>query len=160
MTTLDVAIRTYLKEVLPLREVEVAPFADTGSLPYFLKDAYDMRELTLGRRRLVLALQRDPEKTPLARVRTQIQKIAAATGMPAVYVPTALASYAAIARALVPPEGREAFLGTRPECTRGPTSRVMGAAASASGRGDITQRWTCSSNFVSASSSCSSVGGA
>lgn len=93
MTTLDVAIRTYLKEVLPLREVEVAPFADTGSLPYFLRDAYDMRELTLGRRRLVLALQRDPEKTPLARVRTQIQKIAAATGMPAVYVPTALASY-------------------------------------------------------------------
>lgn len=93
MTALDVAIRTYLKEVLPLREVEVAPFADTGSLPYFLRDAYDMRELTLGRRRLVLALQRDPEKTPLARVRTQIQKIAAVTGMPVVYVPTALASY-------------------------------------------------------------------
>lgn len=93
MTALDAAIRTYLTEVLPLREVEVRPFADTGALPYFLRDAYDMRELTLGRRRLVLALQRDAERTPLARVRTQIQKIAAATGMPVVYVPPTLASY-------------------------------------------------------------------
>lgn len=93
MTALDAAICTYLSEVLPLREVEVRPFADTGSLPYFLRDAYDMRELTLGRHRLVLALQRDGERTPLARVRTHIQKIAAATGMPVVYVPLTLASY-------------------------------------------------------------------
>lgn len=93
MTALDVAIRKYLDEVLPLGEVELRPMADPGSLPYFLGDAYEMRELTLGRRRLVLALQRDAKRTPLAQVRAQIQKIAAATGMPVVYVLPALASY-------------------------------------------------------------------
>ncbi len=93
MEPLDIAIKEYLTEVLPVREVEIRPYAGVESLPYFLRDAYDVRELSLRGTRLVMAIQRAGEKPPLANVRTQLQKMEAITGLPVVYVAPTMASY-------------------------------------------------------------------
>lgn len=93
MEQLDIAVKEYLTEVLPIREVEIRPYAGVESLPYFLRDAYDVRELSLRGTRLVMAIQRAGEKPSLANVRTQLQKMEAITGLPVVYVVLSMASY-------------------------------------------------------------------
>lgn len=93
MEQLNIAVKEYLTEVLPIRGVEIRPYAGVESLPYFLRDAYDVRELSLRGTRLVMAIQRAGEKLPLANVRTQLQKMEAITGLPVVYVVAAMASY-------------------------------------------------------------------
>lgn len=93
MEPFDIAIKEYLTEVLSVREVEVRPYAGVESLPYFLRDAYDTRELSLRGTRLVMAIQRAGEKPSLANVRTQLQKMGAITGLPVVYVAPTMASY-------------------------------------------------------------------
>ena len=93
MEQLNIAVKEYLTEALPIREVEIRPYAGVESLPYFLRDAYDVRELSLRGTRLVMAIQRAGEKPPLASVRTQLQKMEAITGLPVVYVVAAMASY-------------------------------------------------------------------
>lgn len=93
MKSLDIAIHEYLTEVLPIREVEIRPYAGVESLPYFLRDAYDVRELSLQGTRLVMAVQRAGERPSLANVQTQLQKMEAITGLPVVYVASAMASY-------------------------------------------------------------------
>ena len=93
MEPLDIAIKEYLTEVLPVREVEIRPYSGVESLPYFLRDAYDVRALSLRGTCLLMAIQRAGEKLPLANVRTQLQKMEAITGLPVVYVASAMASY-------------------------------------------------------------------
>jgi hypothetical protein len=93
MEPLDIAVKEYLTEVLPIREIEIRSYAGVESLPYFLRDAYDVRELSLRGARLVMAMQRAGEKASLANVRTQLQKMEAITGLPVVYVAPAMASY-------------------------------------------------------------------
>lgn len=93
MEPLDIAIKEYLTEVLSVREVEIRPYAGVESLPYFLRDAYDARELSLRGTRLVMAIQRAGEKLSLANVRTQLQKMGTITGLPVVYVAPTMASY-------------------------------------------------------------------
>ena len=58
MEQLNIAVKEYLTEVLPIREVEIRPYAGVESLPYFLRDAYDVRELGLRGTRLLMAIQR------------------------------------------------------------------------------------------------------
>jgi len=93
MNPLDIAIQEYLTEILPITELEIRPYAGVESLPYFLRDAYDVRELSLRGARLVMAIQRAAEKLPLANVRTQLKKMEAITGLPVVYVALTMASY-------------------------------------------------------------------
>ena len=93
MEQLNIAVKEYLTEVLPIREVEIRPYAGVESLPYFLRDAYDVRALSLRGTCLLMAIQRAGEKLPLANVRTQLQKMEAITGLPVVYVASAMASY-------------------------------------------------------------------
>lgn len=93
MNLLDIAVKEYLTEILPIREVEIRPYAGLESLPYFLRDAYDVRELSLSGTRLVLAIQREGEKLSLANARTQLKKIEAISGLPVIYVTSTMASY-------------------------------------------------------------------
>ena len=93
MNLLDIAVKEYLTEILPIREVEIRPYAGLESLPYFLRDAYDVRELSLSGTRLVLAIQREGEKISLANARTQLKKIEAISGLPVIYVTSTMASY-------------------------------------------------------------------
>ena len=61
--------------------------------PYYLTDAFELRELTLLGRRLLLAIERRKKATPPAGIRDQMAALERIAGIPAVYVTTALASY-------------------------------------------------------------------
>ncbi len=61
--------------------------------PYYLRDAFEFRELTLLGRTLLLAIEQRMRDTPPARIREQIVALERIAGMPVVYVTTALASY-------------------------------------------------------------------
>lgn len=93
MEQLDIAVKEYLAEILPIQEVETLPYAGVESLPYYLRDTYDIRELSLRGKRSLIAIQRPSEKPPLANVRTQLQKIEALTGLRVIYVTSTMASY-------------------------------------------------------------------
>ena len=88
----DIAVREYLHETMGLApKVRAWPGAD--KLPYFLLDAFDVRELTLLDRLVLLAIEKRAAKPGLANVRGQIAKLHELAGVPVVYVINALASY-------------------------------------------------------------------
>jgi hypothetical protein len=66
---------------------------DAGKLPYFLQDAFEVRELKLLDRQILLAIDKRPDKPGLANVRGQMNKLRQLAGMPVVYVTGTLASY-------------------------------------------------------------------
>ena len=88
----DAAVHAYLHETLG-----VAPRAgvwpDAGKLPYFLQDAFEVRELKLLDRQILLAIDKRSDKPGLANVRGQMDKLRQLTGLPVVYVTGTLASY-------------------------------------------------------------------
>lgn len=89
----DTAVRKYLKEALGI-EPAVHAWPGAGRLPYFLQDAFDVRELNLYGRSLVLAIDRKRTgKTSLSGVRVQLAKLRELAGCPAVYATGELASY-------------------------------------------------------------------
>jgi hypothetical protein len=88
----DIAVRAYLHETMGLApKVRAWPGAD--KLPYFLLDAFDVRELMLLDRLVLLAIEKWAAKPGLANVRGQIAKLHELAGVPVVYVINALASY-------------------------------------------------------------------
>jgi len=86
------AIRRYLHDVLGVLSPS-QPWAGLGRLPYFLQEAYELRQFTLFDRPLLLAIDRQTTKPALADVRGQLDKIRAIAGYPVAYVTGALASY-------------------------------------------------------------------
>ena len=90
--TLDTALQEYLHDTLDIIP-EVRPWAGAGELPYFLQDAFEIRELKLRDRAILLAIDRQPNRPALASLRGQLDKLRALTGHPVVYVTGALASY-------------------------------------------------------------------
>lgn len=90
--TLDTAVQEYLHDTLGLVP-KVRPWAGAGKLPYFLQDAFELRELKLLDRPILLAIDRQTNKPALANVRGQLDKLRALTGHPVIYVTRALASY-------------------------------------------------------------------
>jgi len=87
------AVQSYLYEVLGLAVPDVRPWPREGELPYFLRDAFIFREVGLLGRPVLLAIDQKAEKPHLAKLRTQLDKVAALAGQPVVYVTGALASY-------------------------------------------------------------------
>ena len=67
--------------------------AGAGKPPYFLQDAFEVRELKLLDRQIILAIDKRPDKPGLANVRGQMDKLRQLAGMPVVYVTGTLASY-------------------------------------------------------------------
>ena len=71
----------------------VRAWPGAGKLPYFLQDAFDVRELKLLDRQTLLAIDKRPDKPGLAIVRGQMDKLRQLAGMPVIYVTGTLASY-------------------------------------------------------------------
>ena len=90
--TLDTAVQAYLRDTLGIVP-KVIPWAGAGKLPYFLQDAFEIRELKMLDRPILLAIDRQANKPALANVRGQLDKLRALAGHPVVYVTGALASY-------------------------------------------------------------------
>jgi len=90
--TLDTALQEYLHDTLGIVP-KVRPWAGAGKLPYFLLDAFEIRQLTLRDRPILLAIDRQANRPALAKVRAQLDKLRALAGHPVVYVTGALASY-------------------------------------------------------------------
>ena len=93
MPALTTAVRHYLHEVLGIVALGDKPWARADELPYFLRDAFQFRELGLLGQPIVLAVGRAGRKYSLSEVRTWLTKVGALAGQPAVYVTDALASY-------------------------------------------------------------------
>jgi hypothetical protein len=90
--TLDTALQAYLRDTLGIVS-KVSPWAGAGKLPYFLQDAFEIRQLKLLDRRILLAIDRRANKPALANVRAQLDKLRKLARHPVVYVTGALASY-------------------------------------------------------------------
>lgn len=88
----DTAVRAYLHETMGLAP-KIRAWPGAGKLPYFLLDAFDVRELTLRDRLVLLAVEKRAAKPGLANVCGQIAKLRELAGAPVVYVTNALASY-------------------------------------------------------------------
>ena len=93
MPTLANAVLHYLQEVLGVEAPGVKPWARANELPYFLRDAFQFRELELLGQPVVLAIGRADAKQSLSEIRTWLDKVKGMSGQPAVYVTDALASY-------------------------------------------------------------------
>ena len=90
--TLDAAAQRYLHDTLGIAP-KARPWAGGAKLPYFLQDAFELHELELLGRPILLAIGRQANKPALANVRAQLDKLRALAGHPVVYVTGALASY-------------------------------------------------------------------
>jgi hypothetical protein len=89
---LDTAVHRYLLEVLGVR-ANPRPWPGQRTLPYFLQEAYDLREVRLWDRPILLAIDRQAATRGLAHTRGHVDKIRAIAGRPVVYVTETLASY-------------------------------------------------------------------
>ena len=88
----DAAVHAYLHETLGIAP-KVRAWAGTGKLPYFLQEAFEVRELKLLDRHILLAIEQRADRPRLANVRGQMDKLRQLAGMPVVYVTRTLASY-------------------------------------------------------------------
>ena len=89
---MDNAVQKYLRDTLGVAPKGRA-WARAGKLPYFLQDAFEIRELELWDRPILIAIDRRANRPALANLRGQLDKLRALTGHPVVYVTGVLASY-------------------------------------------------------------------
>ena len=89
---MDKAVQKYLRDTLGVAPKGRA-WARAGKLPYFLQDAFEIRELELWDRPILIAIDRRANRPALANLRGQLDKLRALTGHPVVYVTGVLASY-------------------------------------------------------------------
>ena len=88
----DEGLSRYLRDILgPMPRI--SGWKGQIKTPYYLKDAFEFRELTLLGRKLLLAIERRKKGIPPASIRDQIAALERIAEMPVVYVTTALASY-------------------------------------------------------------------
>jgi hypothetical protein len=82
----------YLQETLGIRPAS-RPWSGTAKIPYHLQDEFELYELKVADRSILLAVShRKKHQTPSA-LRERLEKLKAAAGRPVVYVAGALASY-------------------------------------------------------------------
>ena len=89
---LNEAVQRYLEDALGIAP-KVRPWATKDKLPYFLQDAFELFEMELLGRPILLAIDRQADKPALATVRGQLDKLRVLAGHPVAYVTGALASY-------------------------------------------------------------------
>ncbi len=89
---LDAAVHAYLHETLGVTP-RARAWPGAGKLPYFLQDAFEVRDLKLLDRQILLAIDKRPDKPGLANVRGLMDKLRQLAGLPVVYVTGTLASY-------------------------------------------------------------------
>ncbi len=89
---METAVQEYLHGTLGIAP-KVRAWAGADRLPYFLQDEFEIRELKLWDRPILLAIDRRANRPALANLRSQLDKLRGLTGHPVVYVTGALASY-------------------------------------------------------------------
>jgi DNA-binding transcriptional ArsR family regulator len=89
---IEVELVKYLQDVLGIA-AEIVPWAQDKKAPYYLREAYDFRELTLLNQRVILAIRRGRKNPSLLEVRKQLDVLAKLAGLPAALVTPVLASY-------------------------------------------------------------------
>ena len=93
MPSLATNVQHYLHETLGVPTSGYQAWAGQDGLPYFLRDAFEFRELNILGHTVLLALDRSPEKPSLGDIRVRLDKVRSVAGRPTVYVTEALASY-------------------------------------------------------------------
>lgn len=88
----DAAIQRYLHDTLGLH-ASLRSWPGARKLPYFLQEAFAVRQLTLQGHDLLLAVDHHRQRQKLAELRKQLERLRAAAQLPVLYVTDALASY-------------------------------------------------------------------
>jgi hypothetical protein len=86
-------VRQYLDEALAVPTSGFHPWARQGDLPYFLLEAFELRQFEILGTAVLLAMDRNPGHPSLRNIRISVDKIRAVSGHPVIYVTDALASY-------------------------------------------------------------------
>jgi hypothetical protein len=90
--TIEADVRAYLHHTLGI-DPHVRVWEGATKLPYFLQDAYELRELRLLDHPVLLAICRRKATPSLTEIRNHLDKLKALAGRPVVFVLGALASY-------------------------------------------------------------------
>jgi hypothetical protein len=90
--TVEVDVRAYLQHTLGI-DPQVGLWEGASKLPYFLQDAYELRELRLLDHPILLAIYRRKATPALTEIRRHLDKLKELAGRPVVFVTDALASY-------------------------------------------------------------------
>src|SRR5258708_32656449 len=89
--TIEAEVRAYLHHTLGI-DPHVRVWEGATKLPYFLQDAYELRELRLLDHPVLLAIFRRNVRPALTEIRNHLDKLKAFAGRPAVCVSDALAA--------------------------------------------------------------------
>lgn len=87
------SIERYIRETLAVESLDAKAWERVNELPYFLRDTFDFTRIVLLGKPVVLAISREQGIEPLSDIRIKLDKIRSLTGLRAVYVTNALASY-------------------------------------------------------------------
>lgn len=90
--TLTTGVQVYLHEALGA-DARIRRWSGAQKLPYFLQDAFDLHELQLRDKRILLASSRKERLPALSTLRAQLGKLADIAERPVVFATSALASY-------------------------------------------------------------------
>lgn len=93
LPNLAVAIQRYLQETLGASVTSLQPWAHQHALPYFLRDSFDVWELSLFGHLVLVALDRSPDNSPLSEIRRRLDKVSAVTSQRCIYATAALTSF-------------------------------------------------------------------
>lgn len=91
MSLQDEAVH-YLRDTLGVKPVS-RPWPGAAKLPYYLQSEFDLHELRIADRAILLALSRRKSALTLSGLRARLDKVRAAVNQPVVYATEALASY-------------------------------------------------------------------
>jgi hypothetical protein len=90
--SLPADVQAYLHEALGA-DAKIRPWSGVRKLPYFLQDAFDLYELQLRDRRVLLASARKDRMPALSALRTQLDRLAQICERPVIFAARTLASY-------------------------------------------------------------------
>jgi hypothetical protein len=82
----------YLHDTLDVRPLS-RPWPGAAKLPYYLQNEFDLYELRIGDRAILLAVGRRKSASTPSALRVRLDKVRAAVNQPVVYVTETLASY-------------------------------------------------------------------
>jgi hypothetical protein len=86
------AATDYLQETLGIRPAS-RPWLGAAKLPYYLQDEFELHELKVLDRAILLAVNRHRKHPTPGTLRERLEKLKAVAGRPVIYVTGALASY-------------------------------------------------------------------
>lgn len=93
MPSLATNAQNYLHETLGIPTSGHGLWAGQDTLPYFLRDAFDFQQFNILGHKVLLALERNPDKVSIGDIRNRLDKLQSIAAQPVVYVTEALASY-------------------------------------------------------------------